>query len=374
MLADPTKVKPSLVEDKTKSSSSSPKIKFNSSSSSSSSDNIPNFLNSDKKSPKNPMPVPPPATTNVKENVENVAHTVKEKLLEQNLNFPTPEEFSKLENDEQLITKARLIVTVISLKKRFRKDDNTTYSLDSSYRVIYSDFVLLKFHVDRHQGLTFSRGIFMLGVHGMEKGVDYMENPFGVDLTGWGNSVQLDLEEEFDDILLEIYDMYNKPGESMNPWLKLALALGLHGAKHNASRQAAKTKKMVSLDNALEKNPDLIRQLHERIGNRNIGQRPPVQPRTTLQPQPGVMRPPQRRQPQIDPNRSRQLEQLRNLREALNKASSSSSEDTDSDRLKNDNTMSITEVTTDTIDSEGNTVKKRVRRRRRKPGITINTN
>ena len=145
------------------------------------------------------------------------------------------------------------------------------YDMDSNLDEMRCEAEMIEDEKIRQNSIKFQGNLLLTIVNGIE----YMNNkfdPFDVNLDGWGEQIQENIED-YDDVFSELHDKW-KNKATISPELKLLFQLGSSAVMVHMTNSIFKTA-LPGMDDILKQNPDLMRQFQNAavntMGNNNPG-------------------------------------------------------------------------------------------------------
>jgi hypothetical protein len=145
------------------------------------------------------------------------------------------------------------------------------YDMDSNLDEMKCESEMIEDEKIRQNSIKFQGNLLLTIVNGIE----YMNNkfdPFDVNLDGWGEQIQENIED-YDDVFSELHEKW-KNKATISPELKLLFQLGSSAVMVHMTNSIFKTA-LPGMDDILKQNPDLMRQFQNAavntMGNNNPG-------------------------------------------------------------------------------------------------------
>ena len=130
------------------------------------------------------------------------------------------------------------------------------YSMESPLDEMKGEYELIKSEMEQKNSVKFQGKMLMAFVSGLE----FLNNkfdPFDLQLDGWAESVNENIEE-YDDVFAELHDKYGSKAK-MAPELKLLFMLGGSAAMLHMTNTMFKSS-MPGMDDIMRQNPELMQQ------------------------------------------------------------------------------------------------------------------
>jgi len=144
------------------------------------------------------------------------------------------------------------------------------YTMESPFHEVRTEYEALKEDAAKKASIKFQGGCLKMLISGIEY-LNGKFDPFDVNLDGWGDKVDDDMED-YDDIFGQLYEKYKSRG-SVAPELKLLFQLGGSAFMVNLSNKIFKTA-APGMDDVFRQNPELIRSFQNAAIN-TMGQNNP---------------------------------------------------------------------------------------------------
>ena len=144
------------------------------------------------------------------------------------------------------------------------------YTAESPYHEVKNEYEAIKEDAGKKASIKFQGSCMKMLINGIEFLNDKFD-PFDVNLDGWGDKVDEDMNE-YDDIFGQLYDKYQHRG-SIAPELKLMFQLGGSAFMVNLSNKMFKTMGPAAED-VFRQNPELMRNFQNAAIN-TMGQNNP---------------------------------------------------------------------------------------------------
>jgi hypothetical protein len=144
------------------------------------------------------------------------------------------------------------------------------YTMESPFHEVKIEYDALKEDAGKKASVKFQGSCMKMLINGIEFLNDKFD-PFDVNLDGWGDKVEDDMDE-YDDIFGQLYDKYQHRG-SIAPELKLMFQLGGSAFMVNLSNKIFKTA-APGMDDVFRQNPELMRSFQNAAIN-TMGQNNP---------------------------------------------------------------------------------------------------
>lgn len=145
------------------------------------------------------------------------------------------------------------------------------YDMDSNLEEMKCEAEMIEDEKIRQNSIKFQGNLLLTIVNGIE----YMNNkfdPFDVNLDGWGEQIQENIED-YDDVFSELHEKW-KNKATISPELRLLFQLGSSAVMVHMTNSIFKTA-LPGMDDILKQNPDLMRQFQNAavntMGNNNPG-------------------------------------------------------------------------------------------------------
>lgn len=158
----------------------------------------------------------------------------KEKEKEKNLYEDDDDDYNKLPENKKLLKRLDMIRKLGELALIGCK-------ISKEYN-INDDYFMMKYEYMLHHGIrakqnfkNWSTSIYLNCIYGIEI-LNENYDPFSLKLTGWSEQVNSNIDD-VNEIFGEIYEKYNKPGQSMSPELKLVLMFIGGGVKFHLTNK-----------------------------------------------------------------------------------------------------------------------------------------
>ena len=212
---------------------------------------------------------------NVLKNASNISNLDKPNGFKEFNNIPVNPDLNvpkkrELSNEELLKEKFKYIRKFealekkgIQLSKRYRMED----SLDE----MVGEYEMVKAEMQRKKSVKFQGQMLMSFISGIEFLNDKFD-PFDLNLDGWAEKVNEDIEE-YDDIFGQLHEKYAGKAE-IAPELKLLFMLGGSGLMVHMTNTMFKSA-MPDMDDIMRQNPDMMKQFTQAavntMGNENSG-------------------------------------------------------------------------------------------------------
>lgn len=144
------------------------------------------------------------------------------------------------------------------------------YTMESPFHEVRTEYEALKEDAAKKASIKFQGGCLKMLISGIEY-LNGKFDPFDVNLDGWGDKVDDDMED-YDDIFSQLYEKYKSRG-SVAPELKLLFQLGGSAFMVNLSNKIFKTA-APGMDDVFRQNPELMRSFQNAAIN-TMGQNNP---------------------------------------------------------------------------------------------------
>jgi len=139
------------------------------------------------------------------------------------------------ESDEDLMLKKLNVLRQLGelAQKGVKLSDN--YSMNSDYKRMVYELELHKSIRNKYIGVKWMSKLLVDVLWGVEH-LNGSLNPFDIDLQGWSDQVNNDIDN-YTDVLGELYEKYMKSGKSLPPELKLISMLGMSAIQFHVSKR-----------------------------------------------------------------------------------------------------------------------------------------
>jgi hypothetical protein len=154
---------------------------------------------------------------------------------------------------EELFREKRELLLVLDKMESKGCTLTKRFTMESDLWEMRAEVEVLRNQRKKHNGVQFQRKSLLMAVQGLEW-MNSTFDPFDVDLDGFGDAVNENVEE-FDDIFEELYEKYKT--NTLMPEIRLAWTLGSIGAMTHFSNRMMRGA-LPGTDDILRQNPDLM--------------------------------------------------------------------------------------------------------------------
>lgn len=162
-----------------------------------------------------------------------------------------------LTREELLREKLTYIKKLEYLEKKHRLELSKKYTLESNLNEMKAEYETIVADIEKQNSVQFQSKMLMAFVTGIEY-LNKKFDPFDVDLDGWGEGVNENINE-YDDVFAELHEKY-KSKAKMAPELKLLFMLGGSAVMTHMTNTVFKSS-MPGMDDIMRQNPELAHQL-----------------------------------------------------------------------------------------------------------------
>lgn len=142
--------------------------------------------------------------------------------------------------DNNTVIKEKISLLFKLAKIYAKNGQSSNYTMDNTLKEIRLEYDRLNSEIQTDQGIKMYKKMLMGGVQMMEWANNTFD-PIGLELNGWSESMEYQLEgEDYESVLHELYDKY-KDTLAVMPELKLAFMVGLSGALFHGSMKIKKS-------------------------------------------------------------------------------------------------------------------------------------
>jgi len=160
----------------------------------------------------------------------------------------------KMSKDEQMREKFRYLKKLEGLEKK-GVQLSKKYDMESNFNEMKCEYDMIMEDKAKEVAIKFQANMMTTIIGGIEWLNDKFD-PFDIDLTGWSDQIQENIND-YDDIFAALHDKYkSKP---VSPELQLMLQLGGSAVMVHVTNRMLKSS-MPTMDNILRQDPDLMRQ------------------------------------------------------------------------------------------------------------------
>lgn len=162
----------------------------------------------------------------------------------------------KMNTDELLKEKKKYLRKFEALEKK-GVTLTKKYDMDSNLSEMKGEYEMIMDDKAKQNSIKFQANMLMTIVNGIEF-LNQKFDPFDVNLDGWGEQVQENIED-YDEIFGALHDKW-KSKANISPELQLLFQLGGSAVMVHMSNSFFKSSSMPNMDDILRQNPDLMRQ------------------------------------------------------------------------------------------------------------------
>ena len=159
-------------------------------------------------------------------------------------------------SDREKKRKKRMMLKKLEQWHKSEDSNSSSFrlSLDSSYEDIEDEYNDALDEKRKKDAIKFQQSWFITGINTLEYANSAL-NPFDIDLTGWGDSINDDIDS-FDEIFGELYEKYK--GGKLAPEITLLLRLGF-SASVTAFTNRALNSAPAAFQDIVKQSPELMR-------------------------------------------------------------------------------------------------------------------
>jgi hypothetical protein len=162
-----------------------------------------------------------------------------------------------MSRDDLLREKHTYIKKLEYLERKHKVELSKKYTLESNLNEMKAEYETIVADLEKQNSVQFQSKMLMAFVTGIEY-LNKKFDPFDVDLDGWGEGVNENINE-YDDVFAELHEKY-KSKAKMAPELKLLFMLGGSAVMTHMTNTVFKSS-MPGMEDIMRQNPELAHQL-----------------------------------------------------------------------------------------------------------------